>query len=223
LLAVGTEGADSEIAICDVTKAKVLTSLKGHGERVQSLAFSPDGKFLVSSGVDGVVRVRDVATWRTVRELALRRDLTTFAMSPSKDERIVAVANGEDDLLIWNYGSGGRARKLVGQVQAIASMAFSPNGRLLITGGSCITSVPPGEPRKHPLPADGSTQVLVWDVRAGKVLSSVPSHTTDVRGLAYSPTDSVFATADFLTGALRLWRYRGEGAMNEQETKKTQK
>ena len=222
LLAVGTGGPDPGIAIWDIAKDRLATSLKTHGECVESLEFSPDGKLLVSSGTDGVVRIRDVATWRTLRKLTLKSDSTIFAMSPSKEDRIVAIAQWDDAIVLWNYDSGERVRKFVRQPQPVESMVFSPDGRMLITGASWLTRIPPGQPERAGARAR-ERQVLVWDVHTGQVLASVPSHVGDVRGLACSPTGSVFATADFSTGALRLWTYHGEGAINGQETKKTAK
>ena len=50
----------------------LLSTLPGHGVAVQSLAISPDGKLLASTGAEGSVRIWDTVSWTLVRDIPLR-------------------------------------------------------------------------------------------------------------------------------------------------------
>jgi eukaryotic-like serine/threonine-protein kinase len=91
-LAVGY--SDGEVRFLDSTGAPIRT-LHGHSDRVSALAFTPDGRRLVSSSRDGTARVWDV---RTGAEIESSRgywpDVALAAFSP--DGRRIAVGDPAD-------------------------------------------------------------------------------------------------------------------------------
>jgi WD40 repeat protein len=209
-LAVGTDSAQGQIRIWDIPKNEEAATLVGHRDRVTSLAFSPNGAFLLSSGCDATIRVWDTATWHVARECKSKGQRAIMAVSPSAKDRIAAVTGGNvmngignDDVCIWNYQTGERIRTLEGHIQAIASIAFSPDGKLLVTGGT-TTIVMDGKAQIRDL-GDASAQFLVWDVRCGRVLSSIRGHVGEVRAIAFSPSGELFGTVDSIGRAIRLW------------------
>jgi len=51
-----TAGADHAVRVWDAETGEVLATLRGHGKEVKSLAWSPDGRVLVSTSLDGTAR-----------------------------------------------------------------------------------------------------------------------------------------------------------------------
>jgi len=97
LLAVGTLGQGGDgpirpIAIWDIVEQRQLSELRGHIHQVQSLAFGPDERWLVSASLDRTVRLwtldRDAAEPKETAQLAYG-DLELSSLHVLSDGRIL--------------------------------------------------------------------------------------------------------------------------------------
>jgi WD40 repeat protein len=76
-------------------------SLDGHTLPVYGLAFTPDGRRLVSAGADKTARVWDVATGRSLHEFLWHQSwVTCLAMSP--DGLTVATGGEDKSIAVWD-------------------------------------------------------------------------------------------------------------------------
>jgi WD40 repeat protein/DNA-binding SARP family transcriptional activator len=143
-----------------------------------SAAFSPDGATIVTSGQDGVIRLREAATGQTVRAIdASERRLVAVTFSP--DGRLIAAA-GVANVSLWQSTSGELARVL--DAPGIA-VAFDPTGDLLAVAG------------------DDGTATL-WEVETGRRVAEL-RHTAAVEAVAWSRDGRFLLTAG--SGGARLW------------------
>lgn len=114
------------------------------------LAFSPDGKLLAASGVDGFALwdVRSGELLRAVQRSSAQRwgGHRWIAFSPNGAQ--VAEINGGSQISVWSTGSGELLQTFYG-VDNHRAMAYSPDSRLLAAGGQ---------------DAAGRAVVKVWDV-----------------------------------------------------------
>jgi WD40 repeat protein len=102
-----------------------------------TLAFSPDGRRLVTGGEGNTVKIWDV---QTGRELCppLRGhtgDVCAVAFSPDREGRWVASAGEDSTVKVWDTHNEYRlVRTFRGHIGLVSSVAFSPDGRRLFSG-----------------------------------------------------------------------------------------
>lgn len=83
LVAVVTD--DARIRVYDAATRALARRFEGHAGHVTDIAFSEDGRWLVSAGVDRTIRTWDLPTGRMVDWFATRRAATSLALSPVGD------------------------------------------------------------------------------------------------------------------------------------------
>jgi WD40 repeat protein len=119
-------------------------SVRAHEAEVHALAYSRDGKLLVSAGRDAAAKLWDARTGRRVRTLRVQTQCVAF----SPDGLWLATGNydntpegyaGDDSqpatwlVRVWNVHTGRTVRTLRGHRKPVTSIEWSPNGKLLAT------------------------------------------------------------------------------------------
>jgi WD40 repeat protein len=141
-----------------------------------AVAFSPDGRYLVTGAGNGALQVWDAGTGREVGTLGTHdQDIRGVVFSRVGGHLATSSGNGEVELwdvtrLDREYLDGKPAPRhtLPARVPgACLNMAFSPDGKRLAAGGE-------------------NNLVKVWDVQTGDVLQSLPGHRGDVFTVAFS-------------------------------------
>jgi hypothetical protein len=140
---------------------------------VSGLAFTPDGKTLLSARCDGVLRRHDVETGK-VTTFADAKAAPIFGLAVSPDGQTIAAAGADSFLCLYN-ADGKQVRTLKGHSKQVVAVTFSPDGRTLASGGY-----------------DGT--VRLWDLASGKEVRSLEVGGL-VTGLSFSPDGKTLATA----------------------------
>jgi len=141
---------DGKIAIVGYTNGEITLvslipgedtqscTLNGHTNSVNSVRFSPNGKFAVSGANDYTVIMWDLATCKK-QGILFRHDSWVTALAFSPDGKLLASASGDGTLIVWNLDSGQQMYRLrlteldtnSGLDAFALSIDFSPDGRLL--------------------------------------------------------------------------------------------
>jgi WD40 repeat protein/serine/threonine protein kinase len=149
-----------------------------------SVAYSPDGRTLVSGGQDGTVRVWETATGRELHTLRGHAHVV-YAVAFSPDGRTLASGGEDQTVWLWEAATGRALRVLRGHTDHVHGVAFSPDGRTLASAANDRT-------------------VRLWDITTGRELLTLRGHAQWVNGVAYSPDGRVVASAGE-EGAVRVW------------------
>jgi WD40 repeat protein/serine/threonine protein kinase len=143
-----TEKLPNEVKVWDAETGQEIRTLPGGG---LGLAYSADGKALVSGSQEGPVTVWDTATWE-VRAALRGHAGVVRGVAFSPDGGRVVTAGGDRTVRLWDAATGQEAMALRGHDEPVSAVAFSPDGRYIVSGGG--ESGKPG-------------QVRVWDAGVG--------------------------------------------------------
>lgn len=139
------------VCLWDLSVGNEVQRFNGHESAIESLAFSSDGKFLLSGSGDTTARLWTIETGAQVgRFESTNTNLLSFsavsAVALSHDGRLALTGNGDvtgsvpSYAALWDVASGRELQRFSHQNE-INSVAFSPNDRLVLTGsgGSVFT------------------------------------------------------------------------------------
>jgi len=179
--------------------------LQGHRGGVNDLAFTPDGKFLSSGGWDNTIRIWDIAAILTDPDVDAKSAILkghqgeVNALTFSPDGKFLASGSQDTTARIWEISHvfNTDSQELTPTIQtfllrghegSINTLAFSPDGDFLVTGGY-------------------DTSVRIWDLSADDPTSQpiiLEGHEDWITSLAFSPEGRILATGSRDTTA-RAW------------------
>ncbi len=179
LLAAGD--VSHEIHVWQVGTQQPLLTLKAEGW-VWSVAFSPDGRFLASSGSHSVC-LWDVQTGRCVRSLqGYASRIFAIAFSPDGTQ---LISGSEDHLIrIWAVETGQLLHCLRGHTDEVRAIAVHPSGNWLASTGCDRT-------------------IRLWNLRTGTEFTCTPPQAATLHALAFTPTGTQLVCSS--DRAIQVW------------------
>ena len=108
-------------------KLNLITEFKAHPRHAQSVAFSPDGREIATTGMDALAQVWSIPGFESVRTLR-GHDKSVNAIALSPDGYYAATGSTDRAVIIWNWKSGDLLHRLSGHRNTVATVKFSPSG-----------------------------------------------------------------------------------------------
>jgi WD40 repeat protein len=197
---LATGSWDQTVRLWDVPSGQLQRTLQGYRARVYSYVLSRDGRSLATQSQDGALRLWDTRSGQlkvTCRE-AVAEPAFSAPLAFTPDGRTLAVGNAIrrmemgkpvwlGEVRLWDAESGQLQATLQGRQGRILSLAFSPDGKRLATGG-------------------GDGTVGLWDAPSRQLQVILPGRAGEVSALAFSPDGKTLASGRRSAGATeRRW------------------
>ena len=184
------------VKVLEAATGKEVQTPKQHNDWVCSVAFSPDGKLVVSAGgseftparnggmTSGQIKVWDLAAKAELGQLEGHTS-KVFSAAFSPDSTTLATGSADKTVRLWDMQSRTERAVLRGHANAVSAVAFSKDGSLLVS-------------------ASYDRTVKLWDPVTGMERGSLPAHDEEILAVAISPDGKTIATgsADWTA---RLW------------------
>src|SRR6266446_2724600 len=138
---VSQPGAGSAI------QGSTLFSYHSHSDKVKSVAWSPDGAYLVSGSVDKTVQVWEAGTGDHLFTYTGHSEAVN-AVAWSPDGKLIASASNDSTIQVWEADAGICIFTCRGHSDAVNAVAWSPDGKLIASAGD-------------------DTTVRIWDATTG--------------------------------------------------------
>lgn len=180
--------------LLDIAQAPGVTQQLYHDSPVNSVAVSPNGRFLLTGADDGRVRVWDRQSGQVVQTLAGHKAAVS-AVAFSANGRYLLSGGADHLVLLWDRDSGQLLHQLSGHKGPISGVAFTPDSQHAVTAEDTAAS-----------PSD----LIVWDVQTGEVVNQFG-------GSADGNTEGMLDMALDPTGRLALVGQRSFDSNNPQE------
>jgi WD40 repeat protein len=172
----GWESFASSVKLWDAATGERIIRTGGHHNMVEAVAFSWDGRRVVTTGWDRAVRVWDPATGEEICRCEGEHVLTKVVVF-SPDGTLVAAGGGANYVCLWEAATGREMRHLAGQDDGVRALGFSLDGRTLIS-------------------AWGNGLVLRQETDTGKELGRLRVHDGPRFSAAISPDGRLLALVD---------------------------
>ncbi len=181
-----------DVVLWEAATGKELATLKACSHGVYSLAYSPDGNWLVAGG-NTLTEASSIKMWDTRTNKEAVKFKTTSQSHVhlvvfSPDGKTLATAGNDDRVRLWEVATGKELAALGGNSGRKWAVAFSPDGKTLAASGGKYYSV-----------------VLLWDLATLKELKTLPVRQEEGVRLAFSPDGKTLVSVGNYREELRLW------------------
>src|SRR6185312_7986946 len=179
-----TGSSDNTVRLWDAETGHCLRVLKGHSDKIRSVAWSMDQEGALSGSDDNTVRLWDMETGYCLHVLnGHTKGVNNVAWSADRRRAL----SGADDhsVRLWDLGTGRCLRVFEGHTGSVWSVAWSANGR-------------------HAISSSSDKSVRLWDVETGDCLRVLEGHTNHVRSAVWS-ADQLHILSCSKDKTVRLW------------------
>ena len=169
----------------DASSGRMLGKMIEHGDILAGVAFSPDGRALLTSSRDRTARIWDTATGEPVGP-RLVHAAAAMAQAFSPDGKSIFIGTEDGTAHVWDPRSGKALGEPVKHHSAVMAVAYSPDGSRIAT-------------------ASFGGEAQVWDFSTKKPVGAALRHDGPVFVIAFGPDGKTVLTAGAADNTAKIW------------------
>ncbi len=134
------------VQLFDLATGNLFRTVAGHENFVTSVAFSPDGVFLLTGSQDKSAKLWEVATGAEIRQFTghkgggISSDWGDIFVAFSPNGKNILTGSEDKTARLWDIKTGAVVQQFSGHSQGITAVAFSPDGRWIVTASQDSTT-----------------------------------------------------------------------------------
>ena len=207
-------------------KYKLLKTLKGHLNVVSSVAYSPDGKHIVSSSWDETIKIWNTESGICLKTIEVGPDcVDSVTYSPDGKRIVTGLCYGS--IKIWDANKHTCLKTLKAHINAVPSVKYSPDGKHIISNSFdgnikiwdantyiCLKTLNEDYGNLHSAACSpdgkriisilGRDTIKIWDANTYICLQTLKGHLDDITSVAYSP-DGKHIVSGSWDETIKIW------------------
>ena len=176
-----SEMVDENVSFDDIEN---FTIGSGHSSAVNSVAFSPDGRYIVSGSYDNSIKLWSVEKKKLIYTYEGHSDfVTSIAFSP--DGKTIVSGSSDKNIKLWSVERKKLIYTFEGHSDSVNSVAFSPDGKTIVSGSY-------------------DNSIKLWSVEKKKLIYTYEGHSNRVNSVAFSPDGKTIVSGSW-DNSIKLW------------------
>ncbi|MCL2211012.1 MAG: caspase family protein [Treponema sp.] len=168
------------IKLWDVSTGREIRTFN-HSGRVSSLAFSSDGKQILSGSSSGAISLWDISTGHEIKTILGHSNTVTSVMFSPDGKKILSA--GDRTIKIWDASTGNEERTFSGHSDWVSCVAYSLDGKQIVSSGD--------------------KKIKLWNAQTGREIKTFSGYSGYVNSLAFSPDNKkIISCSDYL---IKIW------------------
>jgi WD40 repeat protein len=181
----GSPIINGQVVIWDSITYRPRFEIRGHSNRISSIAFSSDNSRLVTGSWDSTCRFWDLHNNIQLKSLSHRGIISAVAFSQN-DEYVAAASMKDGTIQLWDAATFQEYACYEGHQSGTFTLGFSPRGTVLASGGA-------------------DQRVRLWDYKTDQAIAVLEGHHGDIRSLSFSSDGAMLASSSWADHTIIVW------------------
>lgn len=164
--------------------ARFEAVFKAHKDIVTAVRFVPGDSLIVTSSVDGTIKIWQTRSAKVVQEI--RHPGAISYLDLSADGKYIITGSYDSRVRLWNRMDGRLIKEFGGHKGTVWTVAFSADGSRIASGGD-------------------DAIIHVWDARTGQLLQKMIGHDRIIWSVKFSPDGTKLVSGSF-DYTVKLWQ-----------------